>query len=142
MKLKMLKNIILITIITLNFCGYSQTLKKVEELENKYQECLDSGIGMKNCSINFYSTSDSLLNVAYKNLKIKLNTTEQNNLKIEQQKWLKKRDAYFKKAFVEAKNENSGDTESSDFQMFYFDKKSTFVIERVKELISRKNKIK
>ena len=138
----MLKNIILITIITLNFCGYSQTLKKVEELENKYQECLDSGIGMKNCSINFYSTSDSLLNVAYKNLKIKLNTTEQNNLKIEQQKWLKKRDAYFKKAFVEAKNENSGDTESSDFQMFYFDKKSTFVIERVKELISRKNKIK
>lgn len=138
----MLKNIILITIITLNFCGYSQTLKKLEELENKYQECLDSGIGMKNCSIKFYLTSDSLLNVAYKNLKIKLNTTEQNNLKIEQQKWLKKRDAYFKKAFVEAKNENSGDTESSDFQMFYFDKKSTFVIERVKELISRKNKIK
>jgi uncharacterized protein YecT (DUF1311 family) len=138
----MLKIIILTAILTFNFCSYSQTIKKVVELENKYQECLDSGNGMKKCSMDFYSTSDSLLNVAYKNLKIKLNTTEQTNLKIEQQKWLKKRDAYFKKAFLEAKTENSGDTESSDFQMFYFDKKSTYVIERVKELIKRRNKIK
>ena len=138
----MSKKIILIIILTFNFCSYSQTLKKVEELEDKYQACLDSGNEIKNCSLNFYTTSDSLLNVAYKNLRIKLNATEQNDLKIEQQKWLKKRDAYFKKAFVEAKDENSGDTETSDFTMFYFHKKIMFVTERVRELILKRNKIK
>ena len=119
----MSKKIIIILILTFNLCSYSQTLEKVEKLENKYQECLDSGSDMKKCSFDFYTTSDSLLNVAYKNLKIKLNTSEQNNLKIEQQKWLKKRDVYFKKVYVEAKNENSGDSETSDFTMFYFHKK-------------------
>ena len=136
------KKIILYAILTLNFYSYSQTLKKVIELETKYLECLDNGIGMKNCPINFYSTSDSLLNVAYKNLKIKMNVAEQNNLQIEQRKWLKKRDEYFKKAYVEAKKENSGETQGSDFTMFYFNKKSEFVIQRVKELINRINKIK
>ena len=138
----MLKKIILITIITFTFCGYSQTLKQVVKLEDKYQKCLDSGNGMKNCSINFYSTSDSLLNVTYKNLKVKLNVSEQNSLKIEQRKWLKMRDDYFKKAFKESKKDNNGDTESDDFQMFYYDKKSTFVINRVKELITKRNSIK
>lgn len=138
----MIKKILLVTFTTITLFGHSQTLKKVVELENKHQKCLDIGIGMKNCSINFYSTSDSLLNVAYKNLIQKLNITEQNNVKIEQRKWLIKRDEYFKKALIEAKNENSGETQSSDFTMFYFDKKSAFVIERVKELINRKNKIK
>ena len=138
----MLKKIILIAIINFTICGYSQTLKQVVKLENEYQKCLDSGNGMKNCSINFYSTSDSLLNFAYKNLKVKLNVTEQNNLKIEQRKWLKMRDDYFNKAFKESKKENNGDTEGDDFKMFYFDKKSTFVINRVKELITKRNSIK
>ena len=117
-------------------------MKQIVKLEDDYQNCLDSGNGMKNCSINFYSTSDSILNVAYKNLKVKLNVTEQNKLKIEQRKCLKMRDDYFKKAFTESKKENSGDTESDDFQMFYFDKKSTFIINRVKVLIKKRNSIK
>jgi uncharacterized protein YecT (DUF1311 family) len=136
------KKIIFFALLICNILTYSQTLKKVNEFENKYQNCLDSGNGMQNCSINFYSTSDSLLNVAYKNLRIKLSITEQNNLKIEQQKWLKKRDAYFKKVFLDAKNENSGNSETSDFTMFYFNKKSKFVIDRVKELVIKRNKIK
>jgi uncharacterized protein YecT (DUF1311 family) len=140
--IKMLKKIILFTIITINFCGHSQTLKKVTELENKHQDCLDSGIGMKNCSINFYSTSDSLLNIAYKNLKVKLNLTEQNALKTEQKIWLKKRDAYFVKAYKETINEYGNSPESNDFKMIYFDMKSDFVIMRVKELIKRRMKIK
>jgi uncharacterized protein YecT (DUF1311 family) len=138
----MSKKIIVIFILTFNLYGYSQTLKKVEELENKYQKCLDKGDAMKKCSVDFYATSDSLLNVAYKNLRIKLNATEQNNLKIEQQKWLKNRDTYFKKAFIEAKNDNNGETQGEDFQMFYFDKKSTFVMNRVKELITKRTRIK
>ena len=118
----MLKKLLLLlfTIITLNFCGYSQTLKKVVEIENKYQECLDSGIGMKNCAIKFYSTSDSLLNVAYKNYKIKLKVLEQNKLKSEQKIWLKKRDDYFKKAYKETVEEYGNEPESNDFKMILF----------------------
>ncbi len=142
MKLKILKKLLLFTLIILNFCGYSQTLKKIVEIENKYQKCLDSGIGMKNCAINFYSTSDSLLNVAYKNYKIKLNASEQNNLKSTQRIWLKKRDNYFKKAYKETVEEYGNEPESNDFKMILFDKKAHFVILRVKELIIRTTKIK
>ena len=138
----MLKKLLLFTIITLNFCGHSQTLKKVVEIENKYQKCLDSGIGMKNCSINFYSTSDSILNVAYKNYKIKLNVFEHNKLKSEQRIWLKKRDDYFKKAYNETVEEYGNEPESNDFKMILFDKKANFVILRVKILLTRIKKIK
>ena len=138
----MVKYITLITIITLNFCGYSQTLKEVQKLENKYQECLDSGNAMKKCSEDFYNTSDSLLNVSYRNLKIKISSTEQNFLKIEQRKWLKKRDVYFDKAYEETIKIYGNQTESNDFKMIVIDKQSDFVIIRVKELINRRNKIK
>jgi uncharacterized protein YecT (DUF1311 family) len=82
--MKKLKKAILISIITLNFCGYSQTLNEVVKIEKDYQKCLDSGNGMMFCAMDFETKSDSLLNVAYKNLKSKLNTSEQNKLKSEQ----------------------------------------------------------
>ena len=138
----MLNKIILIIIISSPLLGFSQTLKKVAEFQEKYQKCLNTGNGMKNCSIHFYTSSDSLLNVAYKNLKEKLNILEQNNLRTEQRKWLKKRDQNFKKAFIKAKEENSNATKGTDFPMFYFDKKSWIVIKRVKELIIKRNQIK
>ncbi len=137
----MIKKFISLIIIIFSNKSFAQTLTTVEKLENKYQECLDSGIGMKKCASDFYLTCDSLLNVSFKNLKIKLNKTDQNNLKIEQINWLKKRDTYFKKASIEAKNE-MGEQFSNDYKMVLFDKKSEFVMLRVKELIKRRNKIK
>ncbi len=138
----MIKKLLVFTIITLNICGYSQTLKKIVEIENKYQECLDSGIGMKNCAINFYSTSDSLLNVTYKNYKIKLNALEQNKLKSEQRIWLKKRNNYFEKAYKETVEEYGNEPESNDFKMILYNKQADFVILRVKEFINKRNKIR
>ena len=138
----MQKKIILIAIITFTFSGYSQTLKQVVELQDKYQKCLDSGNGMKECSKRFYSTSDSLLNVSYKNLKIKLNLTEQNTLRNEQRTWLKNRDSYFDKAYDETVKDYGNFPESQDFKMILIDKQSDFVIRRVKELIRRRINIK
>jgi uncharacterized protein YecT (DUF1311 family) len=138
----MFKIVTLTVILTFNFCSYAQTLKEVIKIESKYQKCLDTGNGMMYCALDFELKSDSLLNVAYKNLKLKLNIIEQNNLKIEQRKWLKKRDKYFEKSLVVAKIENGGETEGSNYKMLVLDKQGEFVIKRVKELIIRRNYIK
>ncbi len=126
----------------MNFSSYSQSLKEIEKIETDHQDCLDTGIGMKNCSAEFYAISDSLLNVAYKNLKKKLNLFEQNELKNEQRKWLKERDRYFVKARNETLDENVGDENSNDFKMILYDKNAEFVFKRVKKLINRRTKIK
>jgi len=92
---------------------------------------------MKGCSIKFYSQTDSLLNVVYNNLKMKINSTAKSNLKKEQLEWLKKRDAYFIKARKETISEVGNFEDSQDFQMILIDKKSSFVMIRVKELLKR-----
>jgi uncharacterized protein YecT (DUF1311 family) len=132
----MIKKALIILFISIGFNCNSQTMKTIEQFENRYQDCLDSGKNMKNCSIKYYNQSDSLLNVAYKRLKAKLNATEQTKLKNEQLSWLKKRDLYFKKAYLEAKNEGPF-PEQDDLEMVYIDKKSEFVMDRVKQIIKR-----
>ena len=142
MQTKRFKKLIFIIIFTFSISNYSQTLEVVTNLENKYQECLDNGNGMKECAEKFYSTSDSLLNIPYKNLKLKMNLTEQNSLRIEQRNWLKKRDTYFEKAYDDTIKDYGNFPESQDFKMILIDKQSDFVIKRVKELIKRRNNIK
>jgi uncharacterized protein YecT (DUF1311 family) len=135
----MIKKILIVTILisASSICN-AQTLKTIEQFENKHQNCLDIGINMKNCSIKYYNQSDSLLNAVYKKLKANLNGTAQTKLKNEQFSWLKRRDLYFKKAYLEAKSEIPFPG-SDDFEMIYTDKKSDFVMNRVKELITRFN---
>lgn len=134
------KTLLLIVLVSAWINSNAQTMKTIEQLENKYHNCLDSGINMKNCSVTYYNESDSLLNVVYTKLKAKLNSTEQIKLKNEQLSWLKKRDLYFKKAYLEVKNEIPFPG-SDDFEMIYTDKKSDFVMDRVKKLIVRLNKL-
>lgn len=117
--------------------GQAQSLKEIEQFETSYQNCLDNGGFMKGCSIKFYSQTDSLLNVVYNNLKMKINSTAKSNLKKEQLEWLKKRDAYFIKARKETISEVGNFEDSQDFQMILIDKKSSFVMIRVKELLKR-----
>ncbi|UTN02515.1 DUF1311 domain-containing protein [Flavobacterium bizetiae] len=114
-----------------------QTMEMVNKLRNDYQTCLNSGSGMKNCSIEYYNQSDSLLNVAYKNLKLKLSSKEQSRLKKEQLDWVKKRDLYFEKVYSDTKKEGHFIEGSSDFDMVVFDEKANYVFTRVKELIKR-----
>ncbi|OMQ13201.1 hypothetical protein BXU01_01595 [[Flexibacter] sp. ATCC 35103] len=115
----------------------AQTIETINKLKNTYHRCLDGGSGMKDCSIEYYNQSDSLLNVSYKNLKLKLSSKEQSKLKKEQLDWLKKRDAYFEKVYSDTKKEGHFIEGSSDFDMVVFDEKANYVFARVKELIKR-----
>ncbi|MBF4515450.1 DUF1311 domain-containing protein [Flavobacterium sp. ANB] len=112
-------------------------MKTVTKLEIAHQDCLDTGIGMKNCSITYYYQSDSLLNLAYKNLRLKLSSQEKSKLRTEQLGWLKKRDQYFRKVYIDTKKEGYFEEGSSDFDMVIFDLKADYVFVRVKELIKR-----
>jgi uncharacterized protein YecT (DUF1311 family) len=133
----MIKTSLLIFFMVFAFNCNAQNIETVNKLKSSYQKCLNSGSGMKNCSIEYYNQSDSLLNVAYKNLKLKLSSKEQSKLKKEQLDWLKKRDLYFEKIYADTKKEGHFIEGSSDFDMVIFDEKANYVFSRVKEIIKR-----
>lgn len=133
----MIQKLAFVFFIFVAFQCNAQTMETVNKLRNDYQSCLNSGSGMKNCSIEYYNQSDSLLNVAYKNLKLKLSSKEQSRLKKEQLDWVKKRDLYFEKVYSDTKKEGHFIEGSSDFDMVVFDEKANYVFTRVKELIKR-----
>ncbi|PWK01114.1 uncharacterized protein YecT (DUF1311 family) [Flavobacterium araucananum] len=133
----MIQKSILLFFILFSFNCKAQTIETVNKLKTSYQHCLDSGNGMKNCSIDYYNQSDSLLNVAYRNLKLKLSSKEQSKLKKEQLDWIKKRDLYFEKVYSDTKKEGHFAEGSSDFDMVVFDEKANYVFARVRELIKR-----
>jgi uncharacterized protein YecT (DUF1311 family) len=133
----MIQKSILLFFILFSFNCKAQTIETVNKLKTSYQRCLDSGNGMKNCSIDYYNQSDSLLNVAYRNLKLKLSSKEQSKLKKEQLDWIKKRDLYFEKVYSDTKKEGHFAEGRSDFDMVVFDEKANYVFARVRELIKR-----
>jgi len=133
----MIKNSILLFFILFTFHCNAQTMETVNNLKTAYQRCLNNGSSMKDCSIAYYNQSDSLLNVCYKNLKLKLSSKEQSKLKKEQLEWVKKRDTYFEKVYSDTKKEGHFTEGSSDFDMVVFDEKANYVFARVKELIKR-----
>lgn len=133
----MIQKSVLLFFILLAFHSNAQTIETVNKFKTSYQHCLDSGSGMKNCAIEYYNQSDSLLNVSYKNLKLKLSSKEQSKLKKEQLEWIKQRDKYFEKVYADTKKEGHFTEGSSDFDMVVFDEKAKFVFIRVKELIKR-----
>lgn len=121
-----------------NCYSQSSNIKKVESIEFNYQNCLDSGIDMLGCSKKYYFFCDKLLNEVYQSIRAKLTTTDKEKLKNEQLKWLKQRDAFFKRAYILAKEE-AVDLPQEDLEMIYIDKKGDFVKERVKFLIKKFN---
>lgn len=133
----MIQKSLLICFMVFSFNCEAQTMETVNKIQTSYQNCVNSGNGMKNCAIDYYNQSDSLLNVAYKNLKLKVSSKEQSKLKKEQLDWLKKRDQYFEKVYTDTKKEGHFVEGSSDFDMVVFDEKAKFVFIRVKDLIKR-----
>lgn len=119
-----------------SFITFSQSLKKIEKMENNYQTCLDNGINMLGCSNDYYKKIDSLLNDVYKKARVNMSSSDKEKLKAEQLNWLKKRDQYFKKAYTDAKNEADG-LSDEDLEMVYVDKKSEFVKNRVVVLMKK-----
>ncbi|QGK74561.1 lysozyme inhibitor LprI family protein [Flavobacterium sp. SLB02] len=133
----MIQKSALLFFILVVFQSNAQTMETVNKVKTSYQSCLNNGSGMKNCAIEYYNQSDSLLNVVYKNLKLKLSSKEQSKLKKEQLDWIKKRDLYFEKVYSDTKKEGHFIEGSSDFDMVVFDEKANYVFARVKELIKR-----
>jgi uncharacterized protein YecT (DUF1311 family) len=132
----MCKKGFLIIFLFFGYCSFSQSLKKAEKMEVNYQNCLDNGIDMLGCSNDYYKQMDNLLNEVYKKAKLKMSSSEIEKLKTEQLNWLKKRDLYFKKAYIEAKDEADG-LGSDDLQMVFVDKKTEYVKDRVVFLIKK-----
>ncbi|SHH45908.1 lysozyme inhibitor LprI family protein [Flavobacterium aquidurense] len=133
----MIQKSILLFFILFAFNCNAQTMETVSKLKTSYQKCVDSGSGMKNCAIEYYNESDSLMNVAYRNLKLKLSSKEQSKLKKEQLDWIKKRDLYFEKVYSDTKKEGHFVEGSSDFDLVVFDEKANYIFARVKELIKK-----
>lgn len=133
----MIKKFALLLFILAAFHCNAQTMETVNKIKTSYQRCVDGGSGMKDCAIEYYNQSDSLLGVSYKNLKLKLSSKEQAKLKKEQLEWIKQRDKYFEKVYSDTKKEGHFAEGSSDFDTVVFDEKAKFVFIRVKELIKR-----
>ncbi len=115
-----------------SFSAKSQTKVVLDTLDNRHQQCLDSGYHMLDCSSHFYDEMDSMLNVVYKGIRSKLDNAGKEQLKSKQQAWLKQRDKHFHVLYSEA--QASGVT-GSDVHMVYFNKAAYYVRKRVEELI-------
>lgn len=133
----MIQKALLALIILVSLKSNSQTLEIVYKMKSDYQKCLDKGIDMRGCALDYYNQSDSLLNVAYKNLKTKISSKEQSKLKKEQLEWLKKRDQFFQKVYSDTKKQGNFIEGTQDFDMIIYDEQARFVFGRVKELIKK-----
>ncbi|WP_281234145.1 lysozyme inhibitor LprI family protein [Flavobacterium gelatinilyticum] len=133
----MIQKALLALIILVSLKSNSQTLETVYKMKSDYQKCLDKGIDMRGCALDYYNQSDSLLNVAYKNLKTKISSKEQSKLKKEQLEWLKKRDQFFQKVYSDTKKQGNFIEGTQDFDMIIYDEQARFVFGRVKELIKK-----
>jgi uncharacterized protein YecT (DUF1311 family) len=115
--------------------SYGQNLATLKRLDKKYQDCLDTGINMLLCTQKYYTSIDSLLNIAYKNYRGTLTEKQKQVLKVEQLKWISLRDNYFKKI----DNKLSVEQGSTDARIIAKDDKAQFVRERVIYFIKKLN---
>jgi uncharacterized protein YecT (DUF1311 family) len=124
-------SIVAATFISINL--HAQNGKTIVRIEEAEQACLDSGVNMLGCAKKFYFQMDSLLNVVYSNLRLTLDSSQKAVLKKEQQLWLIKRDAYFKKTFAvfKKKNPDRWEDTAQDDAMLMYESNSEFVKNRI-----------
>ena len=135
----------LILLLCIFLCGkatFSQTKQTVDSIENRYQECLDSGEFMTSCAVTFYYHMDSLLNRVYTKLQKGMDSLQKTALKKEETKWLAKRDMYFDKLELTLAKKTKEHGPAYDDQMQLFNDKALFVQNRVLELLKKFSKFK
>lgn len=126
--------ITIITLIGLSSPGFTQSRideSDIKMIEKRYQSCLNDGSYMLGCSKDFYNEMDSCLNVAYKQLREKLDEPSKAALKREQLNWIKARDLNFEQ--IDRANLEEG----QDGEMFRKAEKANFVRDRVLVLVRR-----
>lgn len=120
--------------------SFGQNKKVLTQLDQKYQNCLNSENNMLPCSQKYYSEIDSLLNVAYKNYRASLNNETKNLLKNEQLKWFATRDVFFKKLDNDYSKKSKAGYAGKDARMIVIDEKAQFVRKRVNYFIEKLHK--
>ncbi|HUH32761.1 MAG TPA: lysozyme inhibitor LprI family protein [Daejeonella sp.] len=126
--------VLVVVLMISGFQGRGQTrptFAGVKSIERSYQLCLDKGINMLGCSMEYYSNVDSCLKDAYGNLMKELDSPQKDILEKEQDLWLKKRNIKFK--IIDQENTMEG----RDGQMIRRSEKADFVKARVLDLIRR-----
>jgi uncharacterized protein YecT (DUF1311 family) len=129
-----------VLLISMAFVGKTQTQKTIDSIKVTYQNCLDKGEKMLGCTYWYYDQMDSLLNVVYKMLRSKLDSTGKAQLKSEQVRWLSKRDTYFKKLDKELQAQTKAGEAGRDEEMIAIDQQTDYVRERVEALIRKQVK--
>jgi uncharacterized protein YecT (DUF1311 family) len=119
---------------------HSQADKVIAQLDKEHQKCLDNGNNMANCSFEYYTKMDDLLNITYKKIRLDLSKDQQQQLKNLQIAWLKERDQYFKKVEKETAATLDGDNESQDYRMICSHENALFVKERIISLEKKYSK--
>ncbi|HLO69878.1 MAG TPA: lysozyme inhibitor LprI family protein [Flavipsychrobacter sp.] len=104
-------------------------------MEAQNQSCLDKGIDIIGCQIRYYQQLDSVLNLTYRNLRSKLSEKEKASLKTKQLKWLRERDAYFKKL---ENDRDKNDIEISNLAMYL--SMNNYIEDRITHLLKWQQK--
>ena len=81
---------------------------------------------------------DSMLNVVYKELELKLNNTQKESLRIEQLEWMRQRDIEFeelRKPLTEMTNDFG--FVSQDSRMLVYSQQANYIRKRVLELVDK-----
>ncbi len=112
--------------------------KTLDSLEKQHQTELDKGERMVLVEQEYGITMDSMLNVVYKDLMLKLNDSEKKNLRIAQREWIKKRDIEFEELW---KPLNEMTTEigfaPQDARMMVYSQEAIYIKKRVLELVDQ-----
>jgi len=125
---------ILICLLWFGFTN-AQSISAIEEIKTQYQNCLDNGNFMLGCSYEYYNKADSLLDMVCHKIEVGLKKDQREQFRKEQTKWLKKRNAYFKK--IRKRNLVIDHLATDDQKMMVADEQAEFIFERVEELIKR-----
>ena len=126
----------LFLVLTQSF-GFSQTKTTIDSLKVINQACLDKGWHMPSCEYQYYVELDSILNVVYGKLMLKLNASDKETLKKEQLQWLKQRDAIYQKSYKEYEDSVNAGMWGTEMRVIPIGDKADFTEKRVLILIKR-----
>jgi len=131
--------IVIICLVCFNMSN-AQTTKTMDSLSMKYQQVLDTGKDMFGSTRLYDLQIDRMLNVVYNRLLHTCNLNQRQNLKTEEQNWIKKRDAYFRRTMNKMLRTSRRESSiARDEDMMRLNDNSEFVKKRVLFLLKRTN---
>ena len=139
-RVKQLALFIIFLVVFMTSCSQKKSIqysKTLNELANSHQKSIDKGQSMMADTRKYSIQMDSMLNLVYKDLIVRLNEVEKDSLITEQRKWLKNRDAEFRNysLSLDTVRDILGFIPRDD-RMFVYDKQGEYIRLRVLELVS------